>query len=423
MRRRLGPSLMKILLSLAIGCAAAWTAQASAQAEAGPPLTEKQAVELALERSREIEANEANVEIAKGRLDSAGWIRNPEFRISDIKTSYFTDEFDDIEFGLRWRPPRIGELDEDKQQARVELWERQLTQQIERQELIARVIQTYADVIREDELARLANERVELERERIAIIERMVELGRRSVVYFTKARLWSAESLNDRTRAKERQASARRRLKRLTGAAANVELVEMDVPVVELDLETLTRIAYENRPEVKVVEARRHLAERQYTLERLKNVPWFSYVQLSYHLRDDKDDYGELMMGFDLPLFNWNLGNIRATRQAVERKETQVDAVRERIESQVRNRYNIYRDSLLDWNMFCETAGELVRNAQTIIESAKQHDTLPRDEVLELNLTINETLRIKAQKRKELVVALFDLTLALGLDGPEDIQP
>ena len=93
-------------------------------------------------------------------------------------TRYVTDEFDEVEMGLRWRFPKPGELGEDKQQSRVELSERKIREIRYRHRLISRVRQSYADVLMNDYHADLAKQRVAFEDERIGIIEHMVSTGR-----------------------------------------------------------------------------------------------------------------------------------------------------------------------------------------------------------------------------------------------------
>ena len=387
------------------------------------PLTENQAIELALAQSRELESRNTNVQIAGYRFDSAGRFGNPVLRISDVSTRYYTDEFDEMRIGLRWYPPKIGELAEDKQQAQVRLWERKVSAIRYRHQLIAKVRRNYADVIMYDRSAELAEKRVSLETKRIGIINRMVDLGIRTVVYQTKAKMWLAESKNDVTRTNQRQRNARRKLSQKTGILEDIALTIEDLPEITQDLDQLIEIAFANRPEIELVQHRIQLAETQKGLEVYKLLPWPTFIDLSYHKENKQgEDWGELRVGIKLPIFDWNRGNIKATDLAVQRKEGESDAIREGIEDEVRDAYITYSDLLLDWKNFSRDAKNMIANAKIVVEEARKHETLQADEVLEMELTIIDTEKILCEKRRNLAHALVDLYYALGIEGLEKLS-
>jgi len=390
----------------------------------GAALSEQQVIELALKYSRKLQSLSTNVEIANYRLNSSGWIRNPELRISEVSTRYYADEFDELRVGLRFRLPRLGELGEEKQQARVDLWDRKVEEIRYQQEFIARVRKDYADVLMYDQLAELAQKRVAKADERIRIIEQLVELGNRSVVYFTKAKMWHAESKNDLSRALQNQGLARRKLAKRTSIAENTPLILEDLPEVTQDLDELIKLAIENRPEIKLVQQRIELAHKQKKFEYLRLIPWFNFIELSYHAEKERhEDWGEFMTGINLPLFNWNLGNIKATNLSVKKKEDESDAIRESIEDEVRSAYIIYKDLLLDWQNFKSSAEELISSAAVVVNEAKQHETLMPDEVAEMEWIIFDTQKFLAEKRRELAHALIDLYFAIGIERHEKLVP
>ena len=394
--------------------------QSGTSSNDGTAMTEQQVIELALKYCRKLQSLSTNVEIANYRLNSSGWIRNPELRLSDISTRYYTEEFDELRVGLRFRLPKLGELGGEKQQARVELWDRRVQENRYRQEFIARVRKDYANVLMYDQLAELAQKRVAKADERIRIIEQLVELGSRSVVYFTKAKMWHAESKNDLSRALQNQGLARRKLAKRTSIAENTSLILEDLPEVTQDQDELIKLAIEKRPEIELVQQRIELANKQQKFEYLKLVPWFNFIDISYHVEQDRNrDWGEFMAGINLPLFNWNIGNIKATHLAVKKKEDESDAVRESIEDEVRSAYIIYKDLLLDWQNFKSSAEELISSAAAVINEAKQHETLMPDEVAEMEWTIFDTQKLLAEKRRELAHALIDLYFAIGAIGVE----
>jgi len=385
-------------------------------------VTERVAIEMALDRSMELQFFNTKAQIAGYRLDSSGRINNPELRLSEISSRYIADEFDELRVALRWRPPKLGEIAEERQQARVDMWRRKVEAIRFRHDLIAKVRRSYAAVFLYDRLADLAQRRVVLETDRIAIVEHLVELGRRSVVYRTKARMWYAESKNDYARTVQRQRQARRKLAKRTGVSEDVSLSLENLPEISLDIDQLIAIAFKNRPEIELVRQRIQLAVSQYNFEHRKLIPWPTFVDLSYHRLRNKEDWGEMRIGFNLPIFNWNRGNKKATSLAVKRKELESEAIREEIEYEVRDAYSIYQDFLLDWKTFRQEVEKLISQAESMVDQAKKHDTLNPDEVIEMELTIIETNRILAEKRREIARALIDLYFALGIEDPEKLR-
>ncbi|NOZ00586.1 MAG: TolC family protein [Deltaproteobacteria bacterium] len=381
-------------------------------------LTESDAVELAVIHSRELASLATGVEIARRRLDSNNAINNPEVRIRDVSTDYIRKGFDDLEVGLRWRPPGLGEFGLKENKARVRVAQGEVRAGRFRDRLVARVRRTYADLVVLEEQVSIARERVETETRRLVLVEGMKDLGRRSIVYYTKARMWLAESRTDLTRLRHRLNQTKRKLARLTGINNAFTVRPDPIPVVKLSEEDLWRLAGANRPEFELVRRRIALALSEYDRERFRLIPWFSFVELSYHVEADRTDWGELVLGIELPLFNFNRGNIRATELAVNRKEDQSSAMTEKLRVQVRDRFAAYQEARLDWDLSSKDTRKLIGEVKGLIGQANKHDTIPPDEVLELELTVLEARRILSQKRKILAHALIDLCLALGVEDP-----
>ncbi len=385
---------------------------------------EEELISRALEFSRKMQLLDTNVEIADYRLQSSGWIDNPELRLSNRRERYAdSDEYDQLRIGVRWDVPRLGELGEEKQKARVRLWEQKVDKLRYRQRLIANVRRDCANVIRHDRLTDLAAKRIEIEDARIGIIKQMVDIGERSIVYYTKAKMWHAESQNDYIRSVESQTQARRRLAKRTGLDSEIKLFEQALPQITLELDQLLQIAYRNRPEIELVEQKTELALRQNRYEQLKLLPWFNYIEFTQHRDDEKRyDWKQFEIAVDVPVFNWNIGNIRATNLAVKKKEFQSDAMRETIEEEVRTAYTIYHDLLLEWNNFKRDARLLISEAQKVCDEAKQHDALMSDEIYEMELTIIETNELLAEKKQNLAYALVDLLYEIGVEDYTQLE-
>ena len=403
-----------------------WTLAPNALAASTEPagLTEEAAVRLALTRSRQLGSLEVDVEIAQARRDSAGWIENPTLRIADVAVSHEAQRTwlrDELEIGVRWRPPGLGELAEEEQRAAVREWEGRVRAARGRSALSARVRRAFSDVVLNDALARLAARRVEIETARVGLVDRMKDLGQRSIVYATKTRLWVAEARTTLSRYERRRSAARRRLARLTGAAEDIAVADADLPAVTGDAETLARRALARRPEQKLLEARTELAARRHDRERYRLIPWLSFVQLAARLDWTQDDRGEVMLGIDLPVFDWNSGNIEAARLAHERRETRSEALDERIELRVRDTLATYEEARQDFEATRADAETLVTSARAVIEQAGAHKTVPTDELWELERTIVDSEQLVHDKRHRAALAAVDLCEALGVDSLSEV--
>jgi len=407
--------------------------QAQGKGQFETVITVNEAIQMALSNSRRMESLYTNTEIAEYRYKSSGKLNNPELRYKEETPSHFFDNFNEHSIGIRWKPPRIGELSEDRQQARVDVWKRKVNEIRYRQQLIAQVRRSYANVIMYDKLADLEKQRLALEDKRIKVINQMVLLGRRSIVYQTKARMWHTESQNDYLRAVQNKKMARRKLAKRCGIKADISTSSYNasLPVINVSLDSLSALAFRNRPEIKLVKQHIKLAEKQMFYETMKLVPWPNFIEYSYYIGRDKIFYDwdesrrklrRFKIGINLPVFDLNIGNIKATRLAVKRKEGQSEAIKEKIENEVRDSFSIYKDLLLDWQNFSKEATILIADAVAIIAEARIHETLMPDEVNEMELTLIKTRKLLLRKRRNLAHALIDLCYDLGLESPAQLK-
>ena len=377
----------------------------------------------ALANSRKLWSLNTNVEMAQYRLNASGWIPNPELRLSDINTRYYLEDYREMQMGLRLRIPDLGELAEEKQQARVRLSEEKLDETRYRQQLVAKVRRDIADVVLQDRLAELTENKVQLLDQRIKTIEQMTQTGGRSIVYFTKAKMMRAEAKNDFARAIQNQNAARRQLVKRTDIEMDAQITGTDLPEITQDLDELIALADELRPETELVEQQIKLAESRNKMEWMQLLPWINFVEVSYHREEKHEkDWGEFKMGIELPLFNWNIGNIKATNLAVKKRESKLEAAQETLDEEVRAAYVVYMDLLLDWKNFKTEGDVLISEASHVVDQAKVYETLRPDEVLEMELTIIETQQILAKKKHALTKALIDLYYAIGVELPDQLN-
>jgi outer membrane protein TolC len=272
-----------------------------------------------------------------------------------------------------------------------------------------------------DQLVEIANKRIAIETKRLDIIGKLVELGNRSVVYQTKARIKHSESKNEYNRVILKQKQARQDLSKFAGTSENRLVSNNELPEVALTLDEVISIALEKRPEKILIEQKKKLSADQYKFEHNRLLPLPSFVDMSYHFEDEDKNWTELMVGIKIPIFNWNLGNIRATGLAVKKEESQLEALNERIENEVTVAYNAYSDNLIDFKNFENDSKELNINVESIVSKTEEHDIFQPDEVLELELSSIESQKSLCEKRNYLYHSLIELCFAMGIENPNEL--
>ena len=391
--------------------------------DTGQALSENDLISSTLKKSRKLNSMNAEAEIARRIADGSGFMPNPELRISDLSNRTYVERWDELRVGLRIRLPELGEMSEDKEKARLDFRELKVEEDRYRQELIMRLRQDIADVVAYDRMAELAEKKTELLDRRIGMIEQMLKTGERSVVYYTKAKMMREEARNDFARAVQNQAAARRKLAARADINLDMPIQAGDPAEVPGDLDGLIACANQHRPETALVRQQIELAVKQRRMERLKLLPWFNFIEFSWHREQTRaEDWAELSMGIELPIFDWNIGNIRATNLAVKKGEARYGAVLESIDEDVRSAYMLYRDMLLDWKTFKGIADTHIRDAEKVVSEAHVYETLRPDEVLEMEMTLIDTRELLAEKRRDLAYALSDLLFSLGVERIEQLQ-
>ena len=383
-------------------------------------LTMEQAVCLAIGNSRQLRSLNTRVAMRAQRCQSPDWLDNPELRVRNLSTRSSDRGFDELEVGIRWRPPALGQRAAERQQGQVLLWERKVEAQRARDWLASRVRRACADVLMCRELVRIAAARVGIEVERIAQIETMVDMGRRTIVYSIKSGMVVNEARNEHVRSLHRLNEEERRLRRLTGAEAPLAVAVTPLPRIGQEQEQLLALASANRPEVPLAQEQKRLAVQVHNRERLSLVPWLSFVEVSHHRERGASDWREFMLGVDIPVLGRNNGAIRAARLGVARKETQSLAIRERIQDEVYEAFANYNEARLAWQLAKADGERMAVIAQQVIDQAATHGTVPPDEVLELERAIMDSQVIAVRRRRELAHALYFLYYALGIEAPLD---
>ena len=411
---------------VAIPCLAAATADLAGEApdvhdaagEEGLALTVEETVARGLSNNPRLGSLETEAGVRSHRVGSLDWIDNPELRVRNSTFRRRNSRVGEVEVGIRWRPPFLGEAGVRRQREQVAWWRRKTEAVRERHWLASRVRRSCADVALYGELVRIAAMRVENENLRISQIETMVDVGRRSIVYLTKARMAVVEARQGHLLSLNALREEERRLRRLTGISREIRVIPEPLPRVSLDEERLLELAWANRPELRLAEEERKLALQRRDRESWRMMPQFSFLEASRHFERSDDDWFELRFGLELPLFNRNAGNLAGLSLAVSGSELELMAVRERVADEVRETLSGYTEALLARDLTLREGEAIIEGSSQVIAEARDFPTVPADEILELERTIMDARVAIAESRRGLAHALYFLYYELGIEDP-----
>ncbi len=403
-------------------CSTAASAGSSVESPAAPGelrLTVEQTVDLGIRHNRRLGSMDLDTDILSHRMRSLDWVDNPQIRVRNLAHRSGAAPFDELEIGLRWRPPAIREAKVRRQRRTASFWQLKVEAIRERHWLASRVRRSCADVIMYSQLARHASQRIEVETLRTAQVRTMVEVGRRSIVYFTKARMAVAEARQNHLRIQHALGEEKRRLRRLTGIARPIQVISEAVPEVLLAEDRLLELAFDNRPEIRLAEEQKQLALDRKALERWRLLPQLSFLEVSRHVERSQDDWHELRFGLELPLFNRNADNLAGLSLAVSGSELGVLGIRERIVDEVRETLSDYTEALLAHNLARREGDALIEAASRVIAGTRDHATVPSDEILELERMIMDARVAITESERDLAHALCFLYYELGIEDPK----
>lgn len=390
--------------------------EASVPARPGelPRLTAAQATALALERSRDVALADAQVALARERLERLSPLRNPELRVRNLSTRYLTERFDGLEVGLRWRPPVPGESELEQRKAAIQLAERRAEAQRLRADLSARVARAHARAVAEEALCGLQRRHAAAEARRSELVEGLVALGQRSVLQRTGARAALRRARAAQRRAEQRVADARRGLALELGLTEVGDLEPEPVPVVLLSSEELQDLLRRHRVEPELAQAGAALERDRLRHAAAGGLPWFSFVEVNYRAERDQPDSAELLFGVELPLFSGS-GWLAGATAAGSGGDEAAPPPSQGLERAATAAYDAYRRALLDYDLARQEANALEEDAARVTQGAAEHATLAPDEVLTLQVLALEGRAEEWARRLAVDEALGELCRTLGV--------
>jgi outer membrane protein TolC len=307
-------------------------------------LSESDAVATALASNPEILVLRQGRVVAQTGISRLGALASPELRIgaSGIATEDALSDRARNNVGLRWSPPRIGELGLKMAMAGTKVAEASGEVRAAETRLAAEVRLLHRTICLLDEQIRIAEETVRVRERILAEVNNQVQVGVKSALDRSSAEiaLADARAIPDQYRAERRLQLVRLAGKLGTAFPESAVLSSasgfLSFVAPALDRHRIVESALRQRPEIAMAEARCENASLALTSARRDRYPWLSFVQVTRRgPRDDDPPDWVVQAGVDLPVFRWFGNSVTAASAELDRCRLRQQAVKAAIVSEV----------------------------------------------------------------------------------------
>jgi cobalt-zinc-cadmium efflux system outer membrane protein len=345
-------------------------------AESAPcPLTEAEAVRIALERNPELRAGRLEARAAKAdALQATAW-SNPEFRYTTQQRDSDPDLDSQSRFSLRWEPPHPFVQSARNEAAEAEAAESGsiasgLEAAVRRDVRLA-----YTKALHDGHEARLGRQVAALRRGLADGMKAAADRGQIDPLEAARAQLRAFEAEEKARTAQDDEREALRWLANLLGRpgpvtlgpAAGLPTCPAPGPMPATDP------AWEQHPALAKARHAHARAEAELRSEHARRIPWIRYVEAGYE-RDPRPESlsgipqparSGMVLGFgiDLPLFDFNRGGVAAAEARRARRAEQMKAAYASLVGTLRDSHARWMDRHERWE-------RLVREARPLAETA-----------------------------------------------------
>jgi cobalt-zinc-cadmium efflux system outer membrane protein len=409
----------------------AWCALAATPALAEEKITLEQALAEALEKNLSLLAERVNISIAEARLITARLRPNPVLSAGGDHLDLLGTGFNEInnagpeEFNLRtdFTIERGG-----KRSSRIAVAQHALG--VAELEFLNAVRGLRLEVQSAFVEALLARHRVELARQNLEALNRIVEVnqvrsrtGDVAEVELIRSRVAALQQANALRRAELDLRTVLIRLQTLMGRARPAPdfdvLGELRRETRVAPLEEWLKIALENRPDLLALRraVQRSAAELQLELARAK--PDLT-LGSEYRRQQGLAGTGN-MLGFfvqiPLPVFDRNQGEIARAREELRQAELRVRALEASIRAEVESAYRQWQSSRESLEQIETAMLAQAREVRDITEYAYRRSEASLLEFLDAQRAFNETMQAYYEARAEYAGSLYLLESSAGAGG------
>jgi outer membrane protein, heavy metal efflux system len=391
-----------------------------AEVNASDGLSAGEAAILAVQRNPQLLALRKGHSVAEGRVSEAKALPNPELRTGRID---FGDDSAGIRsrnynLGLRWSPPRPGEMGLKGSGALRAVSEADGEIAAAEQKLATEIRLLHTKIVFLDEQIKLAEASTRVRQQIVDFIGAQVEAGTKTLLDQSVAELALADSrsVTGAYQLERRLAATRLAgeldLPRSTDLRIQVEGEPLLFQARAFDEAGLIESALTLRPELEAISARCSQADTALQLRKRDRYPWFSFIQLDreFDVGQASDSWG-FRLGVDLPIFKWKASLLRAPTAEAERCALEMTAAKRGIAQDVEELVEYLRTRASELEYYRQTIEPLVNRDVQLSQQAR--DAGNGDEFLCLTA---EARRLRG--RQDYLTKLLDYRrLEVQLDG------
>jgi outer membrane protein TolC len=195
---------------------------------------------------------------------------------------------------------------------------------------------------------------------------------------------------------------------------------------LNLELGHLLTLAWSHRPELQETRWRHRRAAARLHLERAEVIPWLSFVQpaVRFDSRPGSVDgtgetarrrWFEFQIGLDIPIFDFNGGNIRAETLAIEAEVARAELLTRDIQQQVTDALRRYEMASTALRELERSATDQLAGSDELLAGAFQYGTVDPDWAFDIVRRRADAVQTLARQRLRAEQARVDLYVALGI--------
>jgi cobalt-zinc-cadmium efflux system outer membrane protein len=380
----------------------------------------ERAVALALERSADVAAHDAEVGAARARLDEAQLVfhANPELAVAAGPRVRSGETTVDLEVALSQQIEVFGVRGARIEVARAERDAAEAALAARKVEVAALVRQSFARALASERLRSLSQEDLALARESVRVAERRQSLGDASQLEVNAARVEVGRVLREAHVAERASSLAMAELRLALGLEPTVPIQLLDVPArtrSAVDVDRVVSRALEKRADLR---AARHELEAARADDRRASREWLPAPRVgATYKREEKADVVLGSIEVPIPLFNHNQGGRGTAAARLTKAERTLEAAERRA-----------RQEIMVAARRAEAAREAVRAFEADIVAASQDNLLLTTKAYESGkLRLPELLLVRRsaiearrghiEALEELSAAEAELRRATGMDA------
>jgi outer membrane protein, heavy metal efflux system len=378
--------------------------------EQGKPLTEEQAVVIALWNNALFHEQLVELDLTRADLVQAKLLPNPEFVYywpADNKPFKYLFDFPIESIWLR--PMRVKAATAENERAAARLTQLAL-------DLIRDTRQAYADLQLAHDRVKVAERAVELREYILKLAEGRLKAGDASELEVSTARIDALQSRQDLIRIGYEIPVAEERLRNLTGLSATaLPLVPDNVafdPRTLTDIDALVAEAIASRPDMLAAESAADASAARLRIARLSWVRFLGLLDATSGRVTGHEFSPALRM--TVPIFNRNQGGIGRAEAELDQLERRKLTVHNQIVQDVRTSYARYQQARAELDLLKRKTRPEVESSIKRAEAAFAKGGVTYLIVLEMNRQLIDTYAREAQLFADLRRAWAELERSVG---------